>query len=117
VVTIWYRAPELLLGSHHYTRAMDVWAIGCIFAELLICSPLFPGKEDNTNPRVFQRDQVEKIFAVLGSLTTEKWPLCATLPEWKQVATWQCVPSSPAVASFLLSSFVAGDTTACLTLR
>jgi cyclin-dependent kinase 8/11 len=88
VVTIWYRSPELLLGSHHYTRAMDMWAIGCIFAELLICSPIFPGKEDSSTPRVFQKDQVEKIFSVLGSLTASKWPLCTTLPEWRNVSGW-----------------------------
>src|SRR2546426_106464 len=35
VVTFWYRAPELLLGARHYTKAIDIWAIGCIFAELL----------------------------------------------------------------------------------
>lgn len=45
VVTIWYRAPELLLGSRHYTKAIDVWAIGCIFSELLLLKPLFKGDE------------------------------------------------------------------------
>jgi serine/threonine protein kinase len=41
VVTIWYRAPELLLGVKHYTTAVDMWAVGCIFAELLTLKPLF----------------------------------------------------------------------------
>jgi serine/threonine protein kinase len=41
VVTIWYRPPELLLGGRHYTRAVDVWGAGCIFAELLTLRPLF----------------------------------------------------------------------------
>ena len=41
VVTIWYRAPELLLGAHHYTRAVDMWAAGCIMAELMTLRPLF----------------------------------------------------------------------------
>lgn len=45
MVTIWYRAPELLLGSRHYTKAIDIWAIGCIFAELLLLKPLFKGEE------------------------------------------------------------------------
>jgi serine/threonine protein kinase len=44
VVTIWYRAPELLLGARHYTRAVDVWAAGCIFAELLTLRPLFQAR-------------------------------------------------------------------------
>lgn len=41
VVTFWYRAPELLLGAKHYTKAIDTWAIGCIFAELLTTEPIF----------------------------------------------------------------------------
>ena len=45
VVTIWYRAPELLLGAKHYTSAIDMWAVGCIFAELLTLKPLFQGAE------------------------------------------------------------------------
>ncbi len=54
-----YRAPELLLGAKHYTRAVDIWAIGCIFAELMASKPLFPGKEkDPQNPNLFQTDQV-----------------------------------------------------------
>ena len=43
VVTLWYRAPELLLGSKYYTTAIDVWSAGCVFAELLTGSPIFPG--------------------------------------------------------------------------
>ena len=38
-----YRAPELLLGCRHYSRAIDVFSVGCIFYELLKCVPLFPG--------------------------------------------------------------------------
>ena len=69
VVTIWYRAPELLLGSHHYTKAIDIWAIGCIFAELLMLRPIFKGEEakmDNKKIIPFQRDQLSKIFDIMG---------------------------------------------------
>mmetsp|Transcript_2070 Transcript_2070/g.8012 ORF Transcript_2070/g.8012 Transcript_2070/m.8012 type:complete len:395 (+) Transcript_2070:223-1407(+) len=45
VVTRWYRAPELLLSCAEYTSAIDVWSVGCIFAELLGRKPLFPGKD------------------------------------------------------------------------
>ena len=41
VVTIWYRAPELLLDSKHYTPAVDIWAVGCIMGEMLNLRPLF----------------------------------------------------------------------------
>ncbi len=41
VVTLWYRAPELLLGAKHYTKAVDMWAVGCIFAEVRLCLSRF----------------------------------------------------------------------------
>lgn len=50
VVTIWYRAPELLLGARHYTPAIDLWAVGCIYAELLALRPIFKGEEAKPEP-------------------------------------------------------------------
>lgn len=44
VVTLWYRAPELLLGSETYDVAIDMWAVGCIFGEFLAYKPLLPGR-------------------------------------------------------------------------
>lgn len=43
IVTLWYRAPEILLGQKHYSTAVDMWSVGCIFAEMSTSSPLFPG--------------------------------------------------------------------------
>ncbi len=43
VATRWYRSPEILLSSRKYTKATDVWSVGCIIAELLIGKPIFPG--------------------------------------------------------------------------
>lgn len=83
VVTIWYRAPELLLGAKHYTSAVDMWAVGCIFAELLTLKPLFQGAEAKSTPNPFQLDQLDKIFKVLGHPTLEKWPTLAHLPHWQ----------------------------------
>lgn len=74
VVTIWYRAPELLFGSRHYTKAVDMWAIGCIFGELLTLKPIFKGEEakmDNKKNVPFQRSQLTKIFEVLGTPTSK----------------------------------------------
>ena len=68
VVTIWYRSPELLLGSRHYTPAVDLWAVGCIFAELLSLRPIFKGEEtkmDSKKAVPFQRNQMGKIVEVL----------------------------------------------------
>lgn len=45
VVTRWYRAPEIMLACQEYTSAIDIWSVGCIFAELLARSPLFPGED------------------------------------------------------------------------
>ncbi len=55
VVTLWYRAPEVLLGSRHYSTAIDMWSVGCIFAEMSMRGhPLFPGDSEI--------DQIFKIF-------------------------------------------------------
>jgi cyclin-dependent kinase 8/11 len=70
VVTIWYRAPELLLGAKHYNKAVDCWAVGCVFAELASLRPIFKGEEaklDSKKNVPFQRDQLLKIFEVLGT--------------------------------------------------
>eukprot|EP00300_Choanocystis_sp_HF-7_P017786 c19831_g1_i2.p1 GENE.c19831_g1_i2~~c19831_g1_i2.p1 ORF type:complete len:428 (+),score=88.95 c19831_g1_i2:41-1324(+) len=61
VATRWYRSPELLLGSTHYTLAVDMWAVGCILAELLDGKPLFPGSSTT--------DQLKRIVELLGPLS------------------------------------------------
>ena len=43
VVTLWYRSPELLLGIRQHSPAIDLWAVGCVMGELLLCKPLLPG--------------------------------------------------------------------------
>lgn len=89
VVTIWYRAPELLLGSRHYTKAIDTWAVGAIFAELLILRPIFKGDEvkmTNKKQIPFQKDQFMKIVQVLGNPTIEMWPTIVHMPEYPKLA-------------------------------
>jgi cyclin-dependent kinase 8/11 len=61
-----------------------MWAVGCIFAELLTLKPLFQGAEVKATPNPFQLDQLDKIFKVLGHPTLEKWPSLAHLPHWQQ---------------------------------
>ena len=56
VVTLWYRAPELLLGTKLYSTPVDMWSVGCIFGEFLKLEPLFPGKGEV--------DQMTRIFKV-----------------------------------------------------
>jgi cyclin-dependent kinase 8/11 len=60
-----------------------MWAVGCIFAELLTLKPLFQGVEAKATPNPFQLDQLDKIFKVLGHPTVEKWPTLANLPCWQ----------------------------------
>ena len=45
-VTLWYRAPKILFGSRHYSTPVDVWSVGCIFAEMVNQRPLFPGDSE-----------------------------------------------------------------------
>ncbi|KAJ3282053.1 cyclin-dependent protein kinase [Rhizoclosmatium sp. JEL0117] len=89
VVTIWYRSPELLFSSKHYTTAVDMWAVGCIFAELLMLRPIFKGEEakmdGKKNQIPFQRDQVQKIIDVLGTPTIEKWPSLQYMQDYPQL--------------------------------
>ncbi|KAG7381187.1 Cyclin-dependent kinase 8 [Phytophthora pseudosyringae] len=85
VVTLWYRAPELLLGAKHYTKAVDLWAVGCIFAELINTRELFCGKEVEGSNAPFQKDQLDKIFKVLGMPTPQTWEGLENLPEYNHV--------------------------------
>ncbi|KIJ57267.1 hypothetical protein M422DRAFT_148636 [Sphaerobolus stellatus SS14] len=84
VVTIWYRAPELLLGARHYNKAVDCWAVGCVMAELISLRPIFKGEEakmDQKKNVPFQRDQLLKIFEVLGTPDENEWPGLRSMPE------------------------------------
>ncbi|EHY66772.1 CMGC/CDK/CDK7 protein kinase [Nematocida ausubeli] len=65
VVTRWYKAPEILLGCTNYTFAIDIWALGCLFAELLQRSPYLPGRSD--------LHQLELIYSTVGTPTIEEW--------------------------------------------
>lgn len=72
VVTLWYRAPELLLCSKEYSTPIDVWSVGCIFAEFLLMTALFPGKSE--------LDQLNRIFKDLGTPNEKIWPGYNELP-------------------------------------
>jgi cell division cycle 2-like protein len=72
VVTLWYRAPELLLGTHVYGPEIDIWSIGCVFGELVLKAPLLQGKTET--------EQLSKIFNLLGMPTEKTWPGFRRLP-------------------------------------
>eukprot|EP01147_Barroeca_monosierra_P002386 gene2386-5333_t len=83
VVTYWYRAPELLLGTMHYTRAIDMWALGCIMAELVNLKPLFHVQEDQAGKNPYFQKQLQAIASVLGVATDDAWPTLNLMPEYK----------------------------------
>lgn len=82
VVTLWYRAPELLLGCREYSTPIDIWSVGCIFAELLSMSALFPGKSEV--------DQLNRIFKDLGTPNERIWPGYDQLPLVKKMTFTDC---------------------------
>lgn len=75
VVTLWYRAPDVLMGSRKYSTPVDIWSVGCIFAEMVKGRPLFPGSAD--------ADQLQQIFKILGTPTQASWKTITELPDWK----------------------------------
>lgn len=82
VVTFWYRAPELLLGARHYTKAIDIWAVGCIFAELMTSEPIFHCRQEDiktSNP--YHHDQLDRIFNVMGFPQDRDWEDMKKMPE------------------------------------
>jgi len=88
VVTLWYRAPDVLMGSRKYSTPIDIWSAGCIFAEMATGRPLFPGSSVN--------DQLMRIFKLMGTPNEDSWPGVAELADYKPdfpVYPAQSIPS------------------------
>ncbi|KAL7270689.1 negative regulator of the PHO system [Rhizina undulata] len=75
VVTLWYRAPDVLLGSRTYNTSIDIWSAGCIMAEMYTGRPLFPG--------ITNEDQLQKIFRLMGTPSERSWPGISQYPEYR----------------------------------
>jgi len=82
VVTLWYRAPEILLGLAEYSSPVDIWSCGCVFAEMATGKALFPADSEI--------DLLFRIFQLMGTPTTDVWPdvhkledMKTTFPKWK----------------------------------
>ena len=104
VVTLWYRSPELLLGASEYSTAVDVWSIGCIFAEM-ICKGrvLFPGQGEI--------NQLKLIFNTLGAPNEDiNWPGFQNLPNAKNIR-WTGPKYSKLREQFMQTSFTSGQST------
>ncbi|XP_033927636.1 LOW QUALITY PROTEIN: cyclin-dependent kinase 20 [Melopsittacus undulatus] len=85
VATRWYRAPELLYGARDYDEGVDIWAVGCIFGELLTLSPLFPGDTD--------LEQLCRVLSALGTPSPSAWPELRALPDYRKVRFARCAPA------------------------
>ncbi|XP_072235292.1 cyclin-dependent kinase 15 [Leuresthes tenuis] len=77
VVTLWYRPPDVLLGSTDYSTALDMWGAGCIFIEMLQGAPAFPGVSD-------ELEQLQRIWGVLGFPSEGSWPGVSLLPNYRE---------------------------------
>jgi len=91
VVTLWYRSPEILLGGKIYSTPVDIWSVGCIFAEMASHSPLFPGDSEI--------DQLFQIFRLLGTPSEQTWPGVSsfrdykpTFPQWSSQSLPKALP-------------------------
>ena len=105
VVTLWYRAPEVLLKSS-YASPVDIWSCGCIFAELFTRKPLFAGQSES--------DQLSKIFQIIGSPGEEEWPpevslSWRTFSSFRAVDLQQLIPEMDADAKSLLRGMIHFD--------
>lgn len=90
VVTLWYRAPEILMGGRQYSTPVDMWSVACIFCEMLTSRPLFPGDSEI--------DQLFRIFRQLGTPTEETWPGVTGLADYKQsFPKWPAQPLTKTV--------------------
>lgn len=75
VITLWYRPPEILMGLKDYTTAVDIWSIGCIFAEMIEGRPLFMG--------LCEIDQLFQIFYKMGTPTPKDWSGFVDMPNYQ----------------------------------
>merc|ERR1711871_838079 len=76
VITLWYRPPEILMGLKDYSTAVDVWSVGCIFAEMIEGEPLFMG--------VTEIDQLFQIFYKMGTPSSDAWPAFTSMPNYQK---------------------------------
>ncbi|XP_061630418.1 cyclin-dependent kinase 17-like isoform X2 [Phyllopteryx taeniolatus] len=75
VVTLWYRPPDVLLGSSEYSTQIDMWGVGCIFYEMAAGRPLFPGSTVD--------DELHLIFRLLGTPAEDSWPGISFVDDFK----------------------------------
>jgi serine/threonine protein kinase len=75
IVSLWYRAPEIILGSEDYLLGVDMWSLGCLFGELMQCKPVFYCKSDE--------EVLDKAFRILGTPSETNCAFYSKLKKWK----------------------------------
>ena len=85
VATRWYRAPELLFGSRRYGAAVDLWAVGCVIAQMLRLDPILPGESDI--------DQIFVVATLLGTPTEARWPGVSAMPDYGKIEIPELEPA------------------------
>ena len=106
IVSLWYRAPEIILGSEEYLFGVDMWSVGCIFAELLYKRPIFMCRSED--------EVLTKVFTMLGCPSQKNCPMYLRLPKFSR-PKWQhfdnpqlerMFPEAPPKAVDLLSKLL-----------
>lgn len=101
VVTLWYRPPDVLLGSREYSTPIDMWGVGCIFYEMISGKPLFPGGHTEAELRL--------IFSILGTPPKDCWPnveVPYSFPKYVRESFGSELPHLNKDASDLLQKFL-----------
>lgn len=129
-MTLWYRAPEILLGARHYSTPVDVWSVGCIFAEMVNQKALFPGDSEidelfkifRSYLQVLVQTSISLLHVacctfeilfyqcrILGTPTKETWPGVTSLPDYKSTfPKWPPVVSNKQVPFHYCKQWVSG---------
>lgn len=89
ILTLWYRAPEILMGCNRYSTGVDMWSVACIFAELVTKQAIFQGDSE--------LQQLLLIFRLLGTPNEQMWPGVSKLPNWHEYPQWKPKPVSTLV--------------------
>lgn len=101
IVSLWYRAPEIILGSEDYFLGVDMWSVGCIFAELMAKRPIFMCRNEN--------EVLTRVFTMIGTPTDKYCSTYLSLPKWKRGAWGEVQPPGQLRAFFPDASHQAID--------
>ncbi len=84
--TSWYRSPEMILTPRTYTKAIDMWSVGCIFSEMLTGKPLFPGAQELDQIRLIldtinlEEEDWNFVLSIMSNKLLKNHPLKARIP-------------------------------------